>query len=342
MGAGVYFYIKIVKYDKLIFLSKRKWNKMKQTFFDWNLTKSVPCHCRLSCTPKYLKYENTVSDFHEALHLNIQFAGESRKKIGTQLLSFDNITCMLTAPWEPHKTAFSSTGSLLLMTVIDCSRLTDSLPGYEEKLHKVLLLPPEERHQLIKKHISDDFLLDIVKELYTEEVVENMLRDFKYGIHSFKKYSKLSSPLEDLEKWYVLLRFFVRLLTKTGNAEFTNTHTSAYEELIPAYRLIAENPNRRVTADEGAVVCNMGISAFRKLFRTVTGCAFAEYELSCRFRNAVAELMEGRMVIKELTEKYDFYDVSHFIRIFRKKYSMSPMRYMREKKKMDEENQGKA
>ena len=315
---------------------------MKQTFFDWNLTKSVPCHCRLSCTPKYLKYENTVSDFHEALHLNIQFAGESRKKIGTQLLSFDNVACMLTAPCEPHKTAFSSTGSLLLMTVIDCSRLADSLPGNEEKLHKILLLPPEERHALIKKYIPEEFLLEIVKELYSEDVVENMRRDFNNGITSFKKYSKYSSPLQDLEKWYVLLRFFVRLLTKTDNGDFANNHTSAYEELIPAYRLMAENPCRRVTADEGADACNMGISAFRKLFRTVTGCAFAEYELSCRFRNAVAELMEGRLVIKELTEKYGFYDVSHFIRIFRKKYSMSPMRYMREKKKMDEENPGKA
>ena len=314
---------------------------MKQTFFDWNLTKSVPCHCRLSCTPKYLKYENTVSDFHEALHLNIQFAGESRKKIGMQLLSFDNVACMLTAPWEPHKTAFSSTGSLLLMTVIDCSRLADSLPGNEEKLHNILLLPPEERHALIKKYIPEEFLLEIVKELYSEDVVENMLRDFNNGITSFKKYSKYSSPLQDLEKWYVLLRFFVRLLTKTDNGDFANNHTSAYEELIPAYRLMAENPCRRVTADEGADACNMGISAFRKLFRTVTGCAFAEYELSCRFRNAVAELMEGRLVIKELTEKYGFYDVSHFIRIFRKKYSMSPMRYIREKKKMDEENPGK-
>ena len=314
---------------------------MKQTFFDWKLTKSVPCYCRLSYTPKYLKYENAVSDFHEALHLNIQFAGESRKKIGTQLLSFENISCMLTAPWEPHKTAFSSTGSLLLMTVIDCSRLADSLPGNEEKLYNLLLLPPEERHLLIKKHISDEFLVGIVKELYTEDVVEKMLRDFNNGITSDKIYCKYSSPLQDLEKWYVLLRFFVTLLTKTGSVKFPGNHTSVYEELIPAYRLIAENPCRRVTADEGALVCNMGISAFRKLFRTVTGCAFAEYELSCRFRNAVAELMEGRMVIKELTEKYDFYDVSHFIRIFRKKYAMSPMRYMREKKKNDEENQGK-
>ena len=52
--------------------------------------------------------------------------------------------------------------------------------------------------------------------------------------------------------------------------------------------------------------------------------------------------MEGRMVIKELTEKYDFYDIRHFIRIFRKKYGMSPLRYMREKRKTEGEKQGEA
>ncbi|MBR2365023.1 MAG: helix-turn-helix transcriptional regulator [Lentisphaeria bacterium] len=84
----------------------------------------------------------------------------------------------------------------------------------------------------------------------------------------------------------------------------------------------------------------MGVSSFRKHFRDITGSTFADYELACRFRQAASELMEGTMVIKELAEKYGFYDVSHFIRLFKKKYGVAPLRFVHNSKKINNTEEG--
>lgn len=306
---------------------------MKQTFFDWHLNKNEPVICRLSRQPKYLKYENPVSDFHEALHLNIQFAGEGQKKIGADLVELKGIACSLTASWEPHKTAFSAHGALLLMTAIHPASLLDSLPGCEEKLQKIISLPPLQRHSLIAKYIPEDFLLAIVKDLYSEKTVMELIKDFQENTVPGQKIKSCKVICPIWEKWHIVLRFFVKLLSSVREEELPEKSTLSYSELIPAFRFMAENPCRRIEAQQCAEICCMGVSTFRKYFRELTGSSFAEYELACRFRQAVSEMHEGTLVIKELAEKYGFYDISHFIRLFKKKYGVSPLRYMQETEK---------
>ncbi|MBR2365022.1 MAG: hypothetical protein IKA79_07460 [Lentisphaeria bacterium] len=205
---------------------------MKQTFFDWHLSRKEPVICRVSRQPKYLKYENPVSDFHEALHLNIQFAGERVKRIGSELVDQKGISCTITAPWEPHKTAFSSHGALLLMTVIDPATLFDSLPGGEEKLQKIIALEPLQRHRLIAKYLPEDFLLGIVTDLYSEETVNELIRNFHSGEKTRQKTDSYRSVCPIWEKWYVILRLFVKLLSAVRPEELPEKVTLSYSELI--------------------------------------------------------------------------------------------------------------
>ena len=72
----------------------------------------------------------------------------------------------------------------------------------------------------------------------------------------------------------------------------------------------------------------MSLSYFRKQFSAIVNTPFAEYELKYRFHNAVSELREKRLIIKEVAEKYDFYDISHFIRLFRKIYGTTPHKFL--------------
>ena len=318
---------------------------MKQTFFDWHLTKNAPVICRRSRQPRYLKYENPVSDFHEALHLNIQFAGEGQKKIGADLVELKGIACSLTASWEPHKTAFSPDGALLLMTAIHPGALFESLPGSEEKLQKIIALPPVQRHELIAKYVPENFLMKIVTDLYSEETIHTLVQNFQNREKTKKKLDSCGTICPIWERWHIILRFFVKLLSCDLPEVLPEKVSYSYSDLIPAFRFMAENPCRRIEAQECAEICCMGVSSFRKNFREVTGSTFAEYELACRFRQAVSELFEGTLVIKELAEKYGFYDISHFIRLFKKKYGDSPLHFTQNMKKNnkrdDEENERK-
>jgi len=144
---------------------------MQQSFYDWKLKKQEPLAYKLSKKNTAVTYDNSMADFHNAVHLNIQFVGTSTKKVGNSLIRIEGPGCMISAPWEPHKTAFSDSGSLLFMSVMDPEKLADALPGCEEKLHTFLLLPPEPRHALVRKYIPQDYFLSMMYGIYSKELI---------------------------------------------------------------------------------------------------------------------------------------------------------------------------
>ena len=307
---------------------------MQQAFYDWKLKKQEPLAYKLSRKNTAIAYDNSMADFHNAVHLNIQFAGTSTKRVGNSLIRIEGPGCMISAPWEPHKTAFSDSGSLLFMSVMDPGKLADALPGCEEKLHTFLLLPPEPRHALVRKYIPQDYFLSMMYGIYSREFIEELAERFRRSekISNEFLHQNSESPLAMVEIWHILTGFFARLLSRITPEDLPEYPAESYLSLLPVFQLLSGAVDRRVTVEEAAEKCFMGVSSFRTLFRTVTGFPFAEYELNNRFCGAVAELNENRLVVKEIAEKYGFYDASHFSRLFKEKMGMSPLKYVQEKR----------
>jgi AraC-like DNA-binding protein len=307
---------------------------MQQSFYDWKLKKQEPLAYKLRKRKMAISYDNSMADFHNAVHLNIQFAGISTKKVGNSLIRIEGPGCMISAPWEPHKTAFSDSGSLLFMSVMDPGKLADALPGCEEKLHTFLLLPPEPRHALVRKYIPQNYFLSMMYGIYSKEFIDDIVERFRRNeiISNDFLHQKSESALAMVEIWHILTGFFARLLSRLTPEDLPAYPAESYLSLLPVFQLLSSAVDRRVAVEEAAEKCSMGVSSFRSLFRMVTGFPFAEYELNNRFCCAVAELNEKHLVIKEIAEKYGFYDASHFSRLFKEKMGMSPLKYVQEKR----------
>lgn len=90
---------------------------------------------------------------------------------------------------------------------------------------------------------------------------------------------------------------------------------------------ISENYTRRLTIEEVASVCYYSKSHFMKFFKDAMGEGFTSYLNSYRLRIAAQLLLSTADNVLEVSEKTGFENLSYFIRLFKRKYGVSPGQY---------------
>lgn len=306
---------------------------MEQNFFNWGLSNSNPLRAQLHWQHSSVRQPLNL-DFHEALHITIRFAGKYESKAGNCFYEKEGIVCYLVAPWEPHGSISHGRGSLLLMTAVDPKKILHLIPGYEEKFQLLLQQPPEKRTEFFLKYIPHAFFLEVVEAFTGKALLEKFLMCYHKGEVPTPHLVNITSASSLLLGWNALGNLLTKLLIAIPDEDLDWTlKPHAWEVLVPVFQCMAEKPFRRLSAEEGAELCNVSLSSFRKLFRQAAGCAFAEFERNSRLMGAVAELSEKKLIIKELSEKYGFYDMSHFIHLFRGRFGKTPHAFVAELEK---------
>lgn len=94
-----------------------------------------------------------------------------------------------------------------------------------------------------------------------------------------------------------------------------------------ALRLISQDVRHPLVLEEVARAVNLSTPHLRYLFKAETGMTPAQHLKSLRMERA-KELLEGTFLnVKQIMFQVGIDDKSHFARIFRQKYGLSPAEY---------------
>lgn len=99
---------------------------------------------------------------------------------------------------------------------------------------------------------------------------------------------------------------------------------SRYKKLLPALNTLSAQPEERNPIHHYAALCKMSEPNFRRLFREYTGQSPVEYRNGLRLSAARAKLQSGEYTVSEAAEASGFSNLSFFIRLYKKKYGITP------------------
>ena len=274
---------------------------MKPTYYNWGLSAERPFVIRFQSVVKKMNCDMDY-DFHKSLHMNIVMQGDYGGDICGSLYHCQAGEAFITAPWEPHRSTFSEQGAVCYMIVISLDELAPALLYGRKTLATFLSFAPEKRFALLRE-----------KDLMT---------------HCFQCGKEIGKNGEEniLRNWKSILECFINIVDDLGELEESPGRTADYAKLLPALHRI--NSGKSVTtAEEAAKLCNLSVSYFRALFKSIFGKSFAAYELNYRLNCAAEDILNGRLSVKNAAFAWGFFDASHFSRLFKHSFGCSPGKY---------------
>ena len=204
---------------------------------------------------------------------------------------------------------------------------------FEDEFCAIFFFLPDEFIQRFLK--KNSFLLDVPQQnLSAQDAVLRVSPDAllnSYG-SSIVSYLTASEPVNEK---LIALKFeelLMHLCTQPAHEKLKNYFVSLCQSrTYHMSRVMEENFAYRLKIEEYAQLCHMSLSSFKKAFkdrfRTTPGAWLMERRLDL----AVHKLISTDLPIGELAFECGFEDPSHFIRVFKKKYGITPLQYRLEK-----------
>ena len=78
---------------------------------------------------------------------------------------------------------------------------------------------------------------------------------------------------------------------------------------------------------EMADLCNMSLTSFKKRFAKYYKLPPHRWQVKQRLKLAAEALMSEDLSVKELSYRYNFQSESHFIKLFKREYSLTPKQF---------------
>ncbi len=154
---------------------------------------------------------------------------------------------------------------------------------------------------------------------FTEKVIRE-LQERRYGYDSVL-YAMLSEYL------VVLLRYWHDSGYDEQMIPFDNTKEYSIHNII---LYVGEHLSENINVSDLADMCHMSYSYFAKTFHKLYGQSCKEYIEFLRLAKAENLLLFTDYDLNYISEETGFSDCSHFIRIFKRKYEMTPKQFRKE------------
>lgn len=147
-----------------------------------------------------------------------------------------------------------------------------------------------------------------------------------------KKLTAPSTPVEKIRIRICLLNILTMVLDLCpGLKSENNPGHEHWNQLNHAVQLVFESRSF-VSARRAARVCGLNRNIFSRLFVKWMGIRFADFALRFRLKSAAGQLLSGNDPVKAVARNWGFVDASHFYRVFRKYYRLSPSEFRRQHK----------
>lgn len=105
------------------------------------------------------------------------------------------------------------------------------------------------------------------------------------------------------------------------------------EYIAKSVEYLSEHVEENPSIAELAQRCSISQVYFRKQFQRTMGMSPIEYRNSLRLSRARAYLEYGDISVQEISDMLGYATVSHFIKVFREKYGISPLQYRKQSRK---------
>jgi AraC family transcriptional regulator, exoenzyme S synthesis regulatory protein ExsA len=146
--------------------------------------------------------------------------------------------------------------------------------------------------------------------------------------HSIQSYLSLSQkPTEQL----LILKFeelLLSLFSNKNNPALTDYFISLCQnQAYQMSRVMEENFAYNLTLENYAQLCHMSLSTFKKSFNQYYHTTPALWLKNKKLDLALHQVLTSNLPINQISFECGFEDTSHFIRVFKQKYQLTPLQY---------------
>lgn len=204
---------------------------------------------------------------------------------------------------------------------------------FEDEFCAIFFFLPDEFIQRFLK--KNSFLLDVPQQnLSSQDAVLRVSPDAllnSYGT-SIISYLTASQPINEKMIALKFEELLMHLCTQPAHEKLKNYFVSLCQSrTYHMSRVMEENFAYRLKIEEYAQLCHMSLSSFKKAFKDHFRTTPGSWLMERRIDLAVHKLISTDLPIGELAFECGFEDPSHFIRVFKKKYGITPLQYRLEK-----------
>jgi len=160
----------------------------------------------------------------------------------------------------------------------------------------------------------------------SEEILQKIIMEMLDECARPKKYS--------VRYLNALLELFIIQLLRLHEFHFTigkSTDNVENESILAIMRYIQSN-FRTVTLPDAAKFFNYSEAHLSRLIKKFTGKNFTGIIQTIKIQYSARLLAEGKMSIAEIIDEVGYTDSSHFYRVFKRYYNMTPARYQQEQR----------
>ncbi len=141
----------------------------------------------------------------------------------------------------------------------------------------------------------------------------------------FEKGNLLHQRLSTISAEYKSLLFAI--LTEIGKIQKSKLINDSFVCIEYGFEYLNEHYNEDCSVEYLAKCCYVSPVWFRKIFKQYTGMSPSEYKIELRLTQACNYLKYSNMSVREISETVGYSDISLFIRLFKKKYSSTPLQF---------------
>ncbi|MGL4662971.1 MAG: helix-turn-helix transcriptional regulator [Culicoidibacterales bacterium] len=143
----------------------------------------------------------------------------------------------------------------------------------------------------------------------------------------FKLFSQELNPILTSDKLHHYIQTTISSLDIIMKRQFRLTPS---KEVNTAISYMYINLFHKKTVEEIATATNISQRHLNKLFQTYTSMSIHQYYLKLKVERAAFLIQVEHMTTSELAQLLQFYDESHFIRVFKKHFTLSPKQWQQQ------------
>ena len=169
---------------------------------------------------------------------------------------------------------------------------------------------------LNKKGIGKSYLhYQVADVLPVQNLIENMVWNLLHRPENHRTMNQMSTAI-----------LFIQLAEQTD--KLAKYDSDVYQDVFaPEILKYIEEEYKMATLEELAETMNVALSTASKIVKKSTGMTFKELLMRQRLIQAANLLEHTNLSITEIIERVGYENTSHFHRIFRETYQMSPKEY---------------
>lgn len=166
---------------------------------------------------------------------------------------------------------------------------------------------------------------ECVAHNFTSMKVDRMLQNFFNGIDSSLRYKELLH--NDVGQRIKLNELIYLILSGENECLKRRILRSSDTELEHFVRTIHENAFNDISIEMLATLTNRSLTSFKKAFRKTFNLSPHRWIIEQRLRRARILLSSTHKTVSEVGAECSFSNISHFIKLFKAKYGITPLLY---------------